>query len=136
MPFLKVVSDDAMVDRYITDYARRFGTMSYPETIEKDAILKGDFVELAEDGSAKEGGIVVNSTLALDAFTDETQKVLTGKAIGDTAEFTNESFKDDFRLAGVLKVDEEVLAASSYKFSFTLTELSKIVPAELNQETL
>ena len=134
MPFLKVVADDAMVDRYITDYARRFGTMSYPETIEKDAILKGDFVELAEDGSAKEGGINLNTTLALDAFTDETQKVLTGKAIGDTAEFTKESFKDDFRLAGVLKVDEEVLAASSYKFSFTLTELSKIVPAELNQE--
>jgi trigger factor len=134
MPFLKVVADEAMVDRYITDYARRFGTMSYPQTIEADAILKGDFVELAEDGSPKEGGINVNTTLALDAFADTTQKELTGKAVGDTAEFTKESFKDDFRLAGVLKVDEEVLAESSYKFSFTLTELSKIVPAELNQE--
>jgi trigger factor len=134
MPFLKVVADEAMVDRYITDYARRFGTMSYPQTIEADAILKGDFVELAEDGSLKEGGINVNTTLALDAFADTTQKELTGKAVGDTAEFTKESFKDDFRLAGVLKVDEEVLAESSYKFSFTLTELSKIVPAELNQE--
>jgi trigger factor len=134
MPFLKVVADEAMVDRYITDYARRFGTMSYPQTIEADAILKGDFVELAEDGSPKEGGINVNTTLALDAFADTTQKELTGKAVGDAAEFTKESFKDDFRLAGVLKVDEEVLAESSYKFSFTLTELSKIVPAELNQE--
>ncbi|PTM06224.1 MAG: trigger factor [Bacteroidetes bacterium] len=134
IPFLKVVADEAMVNRYITDYARRFGTMSYPQTIEVDAILKGDFVELADDSSAKEGGITVSTTLALDAFADTTQKELTGKAVGDTAEFTKESFKDDFRLAGVLKVDEEVLAESSYKFSFTLTELSKIVPAELNQE--
>lgn len=134
MPFLKVVADEAMVDRYITDYARRFGTMSYPEAIEKDAILKGDFVELGEDGSAKEGGIAVNSTLALDAFTEATQNELIAKAVGDTFEFTKESFKDDFRLAAVLKVDEEVLAESSHKFSFTLRELSKIVPAELNQE--
>lgn len=134
MPYLKVVADEAMVDRYITDYARRFGTMSYPDTVEENAILKGDFVELKEDGSPKTGGINLNTTLALDAFTEKTQKELKGKKVGDSVEFTKESFKDDFRLAGVLKVDEEVLADSSYKFSFTLTELSKIVPADLNQE--
>ncbi len=134
MPYLKVVADEAMVERYITDYARRFGTMSYPEAIEENAILKGDFVELAEDASPKEGGINLNTTLAFDAFTDKTQKELTGKKVGDSVEFTKDSFKDDFRLAGVLKVDEEVLANSSYRFSFTLTELSKIVPADLNQE--
>jgi len=134
MPYLKVVADKAMVDRYITDYARRFGTMSYPETIEENAILKGDFVELAEDGSPKTGGINLNTTLAFDAFTEKTQKELKGKKVGDSVEFTKDSFKDDFRLAGVLKVDEEILADSTYKFSFTLTELSKIVPADLNQE--
>ena len=134
MAYLKVVADDAMVDRYITDYARRFGTMSYPDAIEENAILKGDFVELAEDGSPKEGGINLNTTLAFDAFTKKTQKDLSGKKVGDSVEFTKESFKDDFRLAGALKVDEEVLANSTYKFSFTLTELSKIVPADLNQE--
>jgi len=134
MPYLKVVADEAMVDRYIMDYARRFGTMSYPEAIEENAILKGDFVELSEDGSFKEDGINLNTTLAFDAFTDQEQKELTGKVVGDTVEFTKESFKDDFRLAGVLKVEEEVLAESSYKFAFTLLELSKIVPADLNQE--
>jgi trigger factor len=134
MPYLKVVADEEMLNRYITDYARRFGTMSYPDAIEDDAILKGDFVELAEDGGPKVGGINLNTTLALDAFTDATQKELKGKVVNDQMSFNKDSFKDDFRLAGVLKVEEEALATSSYSFSFTLTELSKIVPAEQNQE--
>jgi trigger factor len=134
MTYLKVVADEEMLNRYITDYARRFGTMSYPEVIEKNAILKGDFVELAEDGSPKEGGINLNTTLALDAFTDDTQKELEGKGVNDEMRFNKDSFKDDFRLAGVLKVEEEALATSSYNFSFTVTELSKIVPADQNQE--
>jgi trigger factor len=134
MTYLKVVADEEMLNRYITDYARRFGTMSYPEVIEENAILKGDFVELAEEGSPKEGGINLNTTLALDAFTDDTQKELEGKGVNDEMRFNKDSFKDDFRLAGVLKVEEEALATSSYNFSFTLTELSKIVPADQNQE--
>jgi trigger factor len=134
MTYLKVVADEEMLNRYISDYARRFGTMSYPETIEENAILKGDFVELSEDGSPREGGINLNTTLALDAFTESTQKELKGKGVNDEMRFSKDSFKDDFRLAGVLKVEEEALAASSYDFSFTLTELSKIVPADQNQE--
>jgi trigger factor len=134
MTYLKVVADEEMLNRYITDYARRFGTMSYPEVIEENAILKGDFVELAEEGSPKEGGINLNTTLALDAFTEDTQKELKGKGVNDEMRFNKDSFKDDFRLAGVLKVEEEALATSSYNFSFTLTELSKIVPADQNQE--
>jgi trigger factor len=134
MTYLKVVADEEMLNRYITDYARRFGTMSYPEVIEENAILKGDFVELAEEGSPKEGGINLNTTLALDAFTEDTQKELKGKRVNDEMRFNKDSFKDDFRLAGVLKVEEEALATSSYNFSFTLTELSKIVPADQNQE--
>jgi len=134
MTYLKVVADEEMLNRYITDYARRFGTMSYPEVIEENAILKGDFVELAEEGSPKEGGINLNTTLALDAFTEDTQKELKGKRVNDEMRFKKDSFKDDFRLAGVLKVEEEALATSSYNFSFTLTELSKIVPADQNQE--
>ena len=134
MTYLKVVADEEMLNRYITDYARRFGTMSYPEVIEENAILKGDFVELAEEGSPKEGGINLNTTLALDAFTEDTQKELKGKGVNDEMRFNKDSFKDDFRLAGVLKVEEEALATSSYNFSFTVTELSKIVPADQNQE--
>lgn len=134
MPYLKVVADEEMINRYITDYARRFGAMSNPGAVEENAILKGDFVELNDEGEAKEGGINLNTTLAFDAFTEAVQKEITGKVIGDVLNLEKSSFKDDFRLAGVLKVDEETLANASSKFTFTLTELSKIVPAEINQE--
>ena len=134
IPYLKVVADDEMVDRYVTDYARRFGSMSYPEAIEENAIFKGKFVEVAKRGAPVEGGIEVEATLALDALTEKGVKSATGKKVGDVLLLDKKSFKDDFRLAGVLKIDEEALANSTQKFELELTEVSKLEPAEVNQE--
>lgn len=134
IPYLKVVADDEMVDRYVTDYARRFGSMSYPEAIEEHAIFKGKFLEVAKRGVPVEGGIEVETTLALDALTEKGVKSTTGKKVGDVLLLDKKSFKDDFRLAGVLKIDEETLANSTQKFEVELTEVSKLEPAVVNQE--
>ncbi len=130
----KVVADTEMVDRYINDYARRYGSMSYPEVVEENAILKGSFTEVDKKGVAVENGISVESTIALDALTDKAQKEVVGKKVGDNFILDKKSFKDDFRLAGVLQVEEEVLEGSSYRFEVELKELSKLDPAELNQD--
>ncbi|WP_421752298.1 trigger factor [Croceimicrobium sp.] len=134
IPFNKVIADDEMIDRYVTDYARRFGTMSYPETVEENAILKAKFVEVDKKDQAVEGGIEAESTIALEALTDKAAKTVLGKKVGDKVVLAKKDFKDDFRLAGVLKVEDEVLENSSYRFELEITELSKLDPAELNQE--
>lgn len=134
VPFHKVVADAEMVDRYINDYARRFGSMSYPEAVEENAILKGKFTEVDKKGAAVENGISTESTIALDALTDKAAKAIHGTKVGDTFTLDKKSFKDDFRLAGVLQVEEVVLSNSSYRFEVELTELSKLDPAEINQD--
>lgn len=134
IPYNKVVADKEMVDRYVNDYARRFGSMSYPEGIEENAILKGKFTEVDKKGTTVEEGISAESTIALDALTDKAAKAIMGTKVGDTFTLDKKSFKDDFRLAGILSVEEEVLNTSSYRFEVELTELSKLDPAELNQE--
>lgn len=134
IPYLKIVADDEMIDRYVTDYGRRFGSMSYPETIEDNAIFKAKFMEVKKKGEAVEGGIEVETTLALDALTEKGLKKALGKKVGDVILLDKGSFKDDFRLAGVLKVEDEVLTASTQKFEAELTEVSKLEPAEVNQE--
>lgn len=134
IPFNKVIADDEMIDRYVTDYARRFGTMSYPEAVEENAILKAKFVEVDKKDVAVEGGIEAESTIALEALTDKAAKSVLGKKVGDKVVLAKKDFKDDFRLGGVLKVEDEVLDNSSYRFELEITELSKLDPAELNQE--
>ena len=134
IPYHKVVADDEMVDRYVNDYARRFGSMSYPEAVEENAILKGKFTEVDKKDNAVEEGISAESTIALDALSDKAAKAVMGTKVGETFILDKKSFKDDFRLAGVLQVEEEVLENSSYRFQVELTELSKLDPAELNQE--
>lgn len=134
IPYHKVVADDEMIDRYMTDYARRFGSMSYPDAVEENAILKGKFTEVDKKDSPVEEGISAESTIALDALTDKAAKALHGKKVGDRFVLDKKSFKDDFRLAGVLQVDQEALDQSTYRFEVELTELSKLEPAEINQE--
>lgn len=134
VPYQKVIADTEMVDRYVADYARRFGTMSYPEAIEEHAIIKGSFVEVDKKDQAIEDGISVETTIALEAFTDKAVKAAEGKKVGDTLVLDKKSFKDDFRLEGILQVDAEQLKASTNRFTVSITELSKLQPAELNQE--
>lgn len=134
VPFMKVVADDEMVDRYINDYARRFGTMSYPEAVEENAILKGTFTEVDKKDQAVEGGVEVETTFALDALKDKAAKAVTGKKVGDSFTLDTKSFKDDFNLGGILKLDQDQLKASTGRFTVELKELSKLDPAPLNQE--
>lgn len=134
IPYHKVVADDEMVNRYVNDYARRFGSMSYPEAVEENAILKGKFTEVDKKDNAVEEGISAESTIALDALTDKAAKAVMGTKVGETFILDKKSFKDDFRLAGVLQVEDDVLENSSYRFQVELTELSKLEPAELNQD--
>jgi len=134
IPYHKVVADDEMVDRYVNDYARRFGSMSYPEAVEDNAILKGKFTEVDKKDNVVEDGISAESTIALDALSDKAAKAVKGTKVGETFTLDKKSFKDDFRLAGVLQVEDDVLENSTYRFQVELTELSKLEPAELNQE--
>jgi trigger factor len=134
VPFMKVVADDEMVDRYINDYARRFGTMSYPDAVEENAILKGTFTEVDKKDQAVEGGVEVETTFALDALKDKAAKAVTGKKVGDSFTLDTKSFKDDFNLGGILKLDQDQLKASTGRFTVELKELSKLDPAPLNQE--
>ena len=63
---MKVKIDDKLINQQIDDLRRRYGKLSsVEETSESDMIL-GQFVELNEDGSIKEGGIMHSSTVSLE----------------------------------------------------------------------
>lgn len=136
VPYAKITADKKMVDRYVEDYTKRFGKMSSPESVEENCIIKGEFVEVDKDGNAVEEGITASASIGLDSLDDKkTLKALTGLKAGDKVTIdSKKAFKDDFNFANVIGSTKDALEASTGLFEITISEITKIDPAELNQE--
>lgn len=136
VPYYKITADKKMVDRYVSDYAKRFGKMSYPEAVEENCIVKGNFTEVTKDGTPVEDGISHNGSFTMEALDDKKiEKALVGLKKEDKVTIdVNKAFKDDFNFANLLGVTSEELKASTGLFELEITEISKLDPAELNQE--
>lgn len=134
--YVKVKVDEALISKQMDDLRRRYGKLtSATEVSDKDLIL-AQLVELNEDGSIKEGGILHSSTISMEFIEDaKTKKALTGAKIGDkvTVDPKNIS-KGGKDTASLLGVKEEELANISNSFQLTITEVKKMELAELNQE--
>ncbi len=136
VPFYKIEADKKMVDRYVTDYAKRYGTMSYPEKVDADCILKVELIEVDKDGKAVEDGVTSTGTFVMESVEDKkANKALTGLKIGDTAVIDiTKAFMETFNTTQALNINREQLEGSTGNFEMKITELSKLEPTELNQE--
>ena len=134
--YFKVKVDKKLIDKQIEDLRRRYGKLiSADEVGERDMIL-AQFVELNDDKSINEGGILHSSTISME-FVEEkkTIKELLGKKVGDKVIVdpakVSKGGKDT---AAMLGIKEEELANISDKFQMTITEIKGMEMAELNTE--
>lgn len=134
--YVKVKIDKALVDRQLDDLRRRYGKLvSVDEVGDKDMIL-AQFVELNEDGSIKEGGILHSSTTSMEFVEDKAaKKALVGKKKGDEvvvkASTLSKGTKDK---ASMLGIKEEELDQHSDSYKMTINDIKRMEMAELNQE--
>lgn len=134
--YVRVKIDDTLIGKQIEDLRRRYGKLtSAEEVIEKDMIL-AQFVELNEDGSIKEGGIMHSSTISMEFVDDKaTSKSLLGKKVSDkiTVNPANVS-RGGKDTAAMLGIKEEDLSTISTSFQLTITDIKRMELADLNQE--
>jgi trigger factor len=134
---VKVVADDKVLDTYMEDIRGRYGKMSTPEKPAADDMYHGSFTEVDADGAAVDGGIVKEDAqfLGTNLKTKKAQGELAKTAMGSTMAFdAKKSFGKDYNVAGLLGVTDAQLEASTGSFEFKLTNISRMEPAELNQE--
>lgn len=134
--YVKVKVDDALIEKQLEDLRRRYGKLtSSTEVTERDLIL-AQLVELNEDGSIKEGGILHSSTISMEFVEDaKTKKALTGAKIGDKVTVDPKNISRGGKdTASLLGIKEEELESVSKSFQLTVTEVKKMELAELNQE--
>lgn len=132
----KIVVDDKLIDRQVDDYTRRYGKLSEPEVSEDKDMIVADLVELNEDGSIKEGGILSNTTVSVEHIQDaKAKKALVGLKREDSVEVDPRDLaEDDNDLMRMLNVEAVQLPAVSKKFKLNVKEVRRMLPADLNQE--
>ncbi len=134
--YVKVKVDAELVNKQIDDLRRRYGKLVSSEKVgEKDLIL-AQFVELKEDGSVLEGGILNSSTISMEFVEDKaTKKALTGKKQGDKVEIEpSKVSRGEKDTAAMLGITEDQLSSISSKFQMTINEIKHMEMADLSQE--
>ena len=100
-------------------------------------MLKGDLRELDADGNTKEGGITVEGAVIMPEYikVDEQKALFNDAALGSIITFNpRKAYESDTELAALLKVEKDVAAAATTDFTYQVTEVSRFVKSEINQE--
>ncbi len=137
LPYYQIKIDDEMVDKQLEAYQANFGTYKEVEDVEEKDLVKGTLAEL-ENGTPKEGGIVVEDAVLMPMYVkEETEKAkFVGAKKHSVVVFNPHKAYEgaEAEIASFLKIDKEQVAAHTGDFSFEIKEVTRHANAELNQE--
>ncbi len=129
---------EEQIDEQVKQLTQRGG---HPESVDTYAdrdVLRGVLAELDENGQVKEGGLQVEKVSLMPTyFSNDEQKQLFNEAKKNSVVVFNPSKAyegKDTEIASLLKVKKEEVAVHTGDFSFQIDEISRFVPATLNQE--
>lgn len=134
----KIKVDDTMIDEEVMRTRKRFATYEYPETVGENDILTFTVEELNENGEVKEGGISTVSSIMVELLkADAKAKVLAMKKqesivldIFDAVDRDREGVAKN-----ILNMNDlTALDTVGNSFRLTLNNITRSVPAEINEE--
>ena len=136
--YYTIAVDDEVVNRQIDMFASRSGHYDKVEEYQANDMLKGDLRELDENGSTKEGGITVEGAVLMPEYikVEDQKKLFETAKLGDIITFNRKKAypESDIEVSSLLKMKKEEVADINADFSFQITEISRYVKAEVNQE--
>lgn len=138
LDFYDITVDDAMVDQQVRVYAQRAGQYSKVESYEDRDMVKGILAQLGEDGQPLEGGLQKEGAVMLPNYmkNDEEKAKFNGAKVNDVLVFNPAKAYDnsDVEISSLLGITKEQAAEVKSDFSYQITEITRFVPAEVNQE--
>lgn len=130
--------DDEMITKQLDALRQQAG---HPEDVEEYAdrdILRGTLAELNEDGMPKEGGVVVETASLMPQYfkNEDQKKAFEGAKKNQIVSFSpNAAYEgNETELSALLKVEKDDVKNHLGNFSFEIHEISRFVPAELNED--
>lgn len=129
---------DELIEQQVKTYTQRSAKYDKVEQYEDKDMIKGLLAELDENGNTKEGGIQVEGAVMMPAYmkNDDQKAIFNGAKVNDVLVFNPSVAFDnnEAELSSLLKIKKEEVANVKGNFSFQVEEITRMVPAELNQE--
>ena len=135
--YYNITAEAKLVDNYCTDIAKRYGKMSNPEVSEKGDMVFCTISQLDINGVLMENGISNDATVSIDVIVDKkNQKKFIGLKKDDHLILNVVSvFENKTDLAAMLNISaEELTGLVSEEFQFTVKQVNRLAPSELNPE--
>lgn len=136
--YYTITVDDKIIGQQIDVFASRAGHYDKVEDYQANDMLKGDIRELDENGNTKEGGITVEGAVLMPEYikVEDQKKLFDGAKLGDIITFNPKKAypESDIEVSSLLKMKKEEVADLTADFSYQITEISRYVKAEVNQE--
>lgn len=130
------VTDD-MVNEQVEMIQSQMGENVDADEVAEKSLVRGDFVELDEEGNPKDEGIKADGVLlSVDLVKDEEiKKQFIGKQKGEVLTFDPVvAYGDRHEVGHLLKISHEQAHDLNSSFNFTITEILDYKKPELNEE--
>lgn len=138
--YYNIEVDDKLIDQQVDMFASRNGHYDKAEVYDPEQrdMLKGDLRELDADGNTLEGGIEIEGAVLMPQYmkVDDQKKLFDGAKPGDIITWNPRKAypESDVEISSLLKIEKEQVADHTGDFSYQITEISRFVKAEINQE--
>ena len=137
LDFYTIAVSDEMVNSQVDMYAQRAAKYEKVEAYADRDMLKGLLAELDENGNTKEGGIQVEGAVMMPSYmkNDDQKAIFATAKVNDVLVFNpNVAFEgNEAELSSLLKIKREEVAEMKSNFSFQVEEITRAVPAALDQ---
>ena len=133
------VNDD-LVNKQVEMYQSRTGHYDKVQDYDpaQNDMLKGEMRESAAEGNTKEDGITVVDAVMMPEYikVDDEKKLFDGAKVGSLIKFNPKKAypKSEAEIASLLKIEKDKVADLNSDFSYLVTEVSRFVKGEVNQE--
>ncbi len=132
LTYYKIQPTDEMIDGQANAYAQRCGEYKQVESYENGDMLKGTLTESVENG------IVVREAVMMPSYmkNDEQKALFAGVKVNDVVTFNPTTAFDgnEAELSSLLKVEKNEVKAHAGEFTFSVSEITRFVASELNQD--
>jgi trigger factor len=120
--------DQKVIEETLEDLKNRFGNVSYPEASEAGNNLYGEISK--KDEEEKKGSLI-----AINKVSKKEQQKFIGLKKEDVLDFDIEKiFEDTLAIAQALNITKEEAKKATGTYTFKVTSISQVEPAQINQE--
>lgn len=136
VPYYTIKIDDEMIDKQVESICKNSGSLEVVDVVEGTEYLKGELIELDENGKPKEGGIR-NEDASVSVYhmkDEEARNAFIGAKAGSEVIFNPaRAYPNKTDFAAMLGVSKEEAEKVKSDFCLIVSEIKRYVDAEVNQ---